>query len=89
MKCECCMDCYKIDACDGRCNFKCDICSFNTNKDNNFEISTYKIESFKDIKDVHYNGNLDEYFRAVSECDITNDIVMILNDMYELIKKLR
>lgn len=61
----------------------------NMNKDNNFEISTYKIKSFKDIKDVHYNGNLDEYFRAVSECDITNDTVMILNDMYELIKKLR
>ena len=35
------------------------------NKNNNFEIATYKVKSFKDVNDVHYNGNLDEYFRAV------------------------
>ena len=29
------------------------------NKNNNFEIATYKIKSFKDVNDVHYNGNLD------------------------------
>lgn len=29
MICKCCMDCYKIDACDGRCNFKCNECSYN------------------------------------------------------------
>lgn len=57
------------------------------NKNNNFKIATYKIKSFKDVNDVHYNGNLDEYFRAVGECDITNNTVMILKDMYELIKK--
>lgn len=89
MKCECCMDCYKIDACDGRCNFECDICSFNRNKDNNFVTATYNDRPFKDANDVHYNGDLDEYFRAINECDITNNTIMILKDMYELIKKLR
>ncbi len=59
------------------------------NKNNNFEIATYKIKSFKNANDVHYNGNLDEYFRAVGECDIINNTVMILKDMYELIKKSR
>lgn len=89
MKCECCMDCYKIDICNGRCNYKCDVCSFSPNKENNFEIATYKIESLKDVNDVHYNGNLEEYFKAVSKCDFTNNTIMILKDMYELIKKLR
>lgn len=59
------------------------------NKNNNFEIATYKIKSFKNVNDVYYNGNLDEYFRVVGECDITNNTVMILKDMYELIKKLK
>ena len=92
MKCECCMDCYEIDICNGRCHYKCDVCSFSPNKENNFEIATYKIEPLKDVKyanDVRYNGNLEEYFKAVSECDFTNNTIMILKDMYELIKKLR
>ena len=42
-------------------------------KDNNFITVTYNNKSFKDAKEVHYNGNLDEYFKAVSECDITNN----------------
>lgn len=58
-------------------------------KDNNFITVTYNNRPFKDAKEVHYNGNLDEYFKAVSECDITNNTVMILKDMYELIKKLK
>lgn len=33
MICECCLDCYKIDACDGRCNFECDKCSMNNKED--------------------------------------------------------
>ena len=89
MKCECCMDCYELDICNDRCNYKCDVCSFSLNKENNFEIATYKIEPLKDVNDVHYNGNLEEYFKAVSECDFTNNPIMILKDMYELIKKLR
>lgn len=31
MKCECCIDCYKIDCCDGRCDFECEKCSMNKN----------------------------------------------------------
>lgn len=31
MKCECCMDCYKIDCCDDRCDFKCSKCNMNKN----------------------------------------------------------
>ena len=29
MVCECCLDCYKIDACNCVCNFECDKCNFN------------------------------------------------------------
>lgn len=29
MNCKCCLDCYKIDACEGVCDFKCDKCSQN------------------------------------------------------------
>lgn len=31
MVCECCMDCYKIDICNGKCDFKCEECIHNKN----------------------------------------------------------
>lgn len=27
MNCGCCIDCYKIDICGGRCDFKCSKCN--------------------------------------------------------------
>ena len=35
MKCECCLDCYKIDACDYRCDFDCKKCNFRENNESN------------------------------------------------------
>lgn len=55
--------------------------------DKNIKIDSTMIRPSKDIKDVRYKGDLDKYFKEVKECDITNDIVMILSDMYDLIKK--
>lgn len=33
MICECCLDCYKIDICDGRCDFKCSECYMRKEQD--------------------------------------------------------
>ena len=51
------------------------------------EVENAMIRQCRDATNVKYNGNLDEYFQEVKECDITNDIIMILSDMYDLIKK--
>lgn len=29
---KCCMDCYKIDICGGRCNFECNKCIYREEK---------------------------------------------------------
>lgn len=44
------------------------------------------IEPIKDVRTIKYEGALDKYFEEVNKCDIANDIVKILSDMYDLIK---
>lgn len=56
MNCECCMGCYKIDACDGRCNFKCNECSYNKNTIKPNGLSTISERINKSIK-LYYGKN--------------------------------
>lgn len=37
MICKCCMDCHKIDSCDGRCNFNCSEYSYNNDRKKRYE----------------------------------------------------
>ena len=39
--------------------------------------------------DVTCNGNLEEYFNQIEKCDIQNQTLKVMNDMYNEIKKLR
>ncbi len=48
-----------------------------------------KINKPKDAKDVNYKYNLDEYFEEISDCTYTTQELIILNDVYKEIKKLR
>lgn len=48
-----------------------------------------KINKPKDAKDVNYKYNLDKYFEEISDCTYTTQELIILNDMYKEIKKLR
>lgn len=50
------------------------------------EIDSVVIKPFKDIRNVQYEGDLDKYFKEANECDVQNDIIRILSDMYDLIK---
>lgn len=43
----------------------------------------------KDGRFVYYNGNLDKYFKEISECAITTREQRILKDMYKEIKKIK
>lgn len=55
MKCECCMDCYKIDCCDGRCIFQCEKC--NMNKNNTLKGEENILEEFKYTEDGYIVSN--------------------------------
>lgn len=48
-----------------------------------------KINKPKDARDVDYKHNLDKYFEEISDCTYTTQELIILNDMYKEIKKLR
>ena len=45
------------------------------------------IKQIKDVRNVRYNGDLEEYFKQISECDITNDLLSVLSDIYYLISE--
>lgn len=34
MVCECCLDCYKADVCECKCDFNCGICNMNKENEN-------------------------------------------------------
>lgn len=46
-------------------------------------LDIYSIESTKDVRNIRYEGDLDKYFKEVKECDISNDIICVLADLYE------
>lgn len=57
MKCECCKDCYKIDACDGRCNFKCDGCTYNKTETSHQYVFAYNWKDVTNIININYGDN--------------------------------
>ena len=60
MKCECCMDCYKIDCCDGRCNFQCEKCNMNKNNKTKGELIVKEIyRTYEDTEVVHLATNVE------------------------------
>lgn len=52
-------------------------------------ITNISAQPTKDGRFVYYDGNLDEYFKKVSECTITTGEQRILRDMYKEIKKIK
>lgn len=46
-------------------------------------LDEYMIKPIKDVRNIKYEGDLDKYFKEVKQCDISNDIICILTDMYE------
>lgn len=43
----------------------------------------------KDANDIQYKGDLDKYFKEVEECNISNNIISILLDMYEELNNIK
>lgn len=52
-------------------------------------LNPFEIKQLSNASNILYNGDLDEYFKEVKECDIGNQYIDILQDIYEEIKQLR
>ena len=72
MKCECCMDCYKIDCCDGRCNFEYEKCNMNKNN---------KLKGELIVKDVIHDCYIDKFDVAPSKERIEEILKTIPSDI--------
>lgn len=87
MICECCMNCYKVDACGGRCDFKCENCSYNkvskyNTENGNKEELLYKEQiryrkKHKSCKHCIFNKYVGQYHLSVyhEKCEVKDDFI--------------
>lgn len=56
---------------------------------NHTNINVSNIKPMKDANDIQYKGDLDKYFKEVEECNISNNIISILLDMYKELNNIK
>lgn len=54
-----------------------------------YEVGYIKTRPLSDATKILYHGDLDKYFADVKGCEISNQFISILNDMYEEINQLK
>lgn len=52
-------------------------------------VDNAEIKQLSNASSVLYHGDLDKYFKEIKECDIGNQYIDVLHDIYEEIKQFR